>query len=37
MSKKELKLHAVVAPMETVVVSTYDKEEQMPVHWPFIW
>ena len=26
MSKKELKLHAVVAPTETVVVSAYDKD-----------
>lgn len=26
MSKKELKLHAVVAPTETVIVSAYDKE-----------
>ena len=26
MSKKELKLHAVVAPTETVVVSAYDED-----------
>ena len=26
MSKKELKLHAVVAPTQTVIVSAYDKD-----------
>ena len=26
MAKKELKMHAVVAPTETVVVSAYDKD-----------
>ena len=26
MSKKELKLHAMVAPTQTVIVSAYDKD-----------
>ena len=26
MAKKELKLHAVVAPTQTVIVSAYDKD-----------
>lgn len=28
MAKKELKLHALVAPAETVIVSAYDKDEK---------
>ena len=28
MAKKELKMHAVVTPTETVIVSAYDKDEK---------